>query len=84
MPSPHAHDETDGTRRRVTVGLPVYNDAERLYTSVPTVFEQSYDGPVRLLVVDDGSTDHTREVLAELAERYEGIEVLAHERNLGR
>ncbi len=83
MPAHDATDDAAAHRRRITVGLPVHNDAERLYTSVPTVFAQSYQGPLRLLVVDDGSTDHTREVIADLAERYGPIEVLTHARNLG-
>jgi glycosyltransferase involved in cell wall biosynthesis len=68
----------------VTVGLPVYNDPEGLRRSVPTVFAQTWDGPLRLLVIDDGSTDETREVLAELTRRYGDIEVVRNERNRGR
>ncbi len=84
MPAHDAADPDATSPRRITVGLPVYNDADKLYASVPTVFAQSYDGPLRLLVVDDGSTDDTRAVLDDLAQRYGHIEVLTHERNLGR
>jgi glycosyltransferase involved in cell wall biosynthesis len=68
----------------VTVGLPVYNDPDGLRRSVPTVFAQTWDGPLRLLVIDDGSTDETPAVLEELTRRYGGIEVVRNERNQGR
>ena len=68
----------------LTVGLPVYNDPDGLRRSVPTVFAQSWTGPVRLLIVDDGSTDETPAVINELAAVYEGIEVLTNDRNRGR
>lgn len=68
----------------VTVGLPVYNDPDGLRRSVPTVFSQTWGGRVRLLVIDDGSTDGTPAVLEELTRRYRDIEVVRNERNQGR
>lgn len=69
---------------RVTVGMPVYNDPAGLRRSVPTVFGQTWGGPVRLLVVDDGSTDETADVLASLAAIYDEIEIVRNPVNLGR
>ncbi len=69
---------------RVTVGLPVYNDPRGLRTSIPTVFAQSWGGPIRLVVIDDGSTDETPSVLEELGEYYGDIEVVRNRRNRGR
>jgi glycosyltransferase involved in cell wall biosynthesis len=68
----------------LTVGLPVFNDPDGLRRSVPTVFAQTWDGPLRLLVIDDGSTDETPQVLAELADRYGRIEVVRNDANRGR
>ncbi len=68
----------------LTVGLPVYNDPEGLRRSVPTVAAQTWNGPVRLLIVDDGSTDETPAVVEELASAYHGIEVVTNDRNRGR
>lgn len=64
--------------------MPVYNDPAGLRRSVPTVFGQTWDGPVRLLVIDDGSTDETAEVLASLAATYDEIEIVRNPVNLGR
>jgi glycosyltransferase involved in cell wall biosynthesis/tetratricopeptide (TPR) repeat protein len=70
--------------RQVTVGMPVYNDPDGLRRSVPTVFAQTWDGPVRLLLVDDGSDQRTVEVISELTSTYGDIEVVRNERNRGR
>lgn len=69
---------------RVTVGIPVYNDADGLLRSVPTVFGQTWSGRLRLVVVDDGSTDQTPDVLASLAKQYGEIYVIRNEENQGR
>jgi glycosyltransferase involved in cell wall biosynthesis/tetratricopeptide (TPR) repeat protein len=68
----------------VTVGMPVYNDPEGLLRSVPTVFGQSWDGPVRLLLVDDGSDRETLDVIDALAAAYDGIDVVRNPENRGR
>jgi glycosyltransferase involved in cell wall biosynthesis/tetratricopeptide (TPR) repeat protein len=69
---------------KVVVGLPVYNDPEGLIRSVPTVFGQTWNGSLRVIAVDDGSTDDTPEVLKQLADLNSGIEVVRFETNLGR
>jgi glycosyltransferase involved in cell wall biosynthesis len=70
--------------RDVTVGMPVYNDPDGLRRSVPTIFSQTWDGPVRLLLVDDGSSRETLEVIESLAAVYDGIDVVRNEQNRGR
>lgn len=69
---------------KVTVGMPVYNDPSGLLRSVPTVFNQTWDGQIRLLIVDDGSSDETAEVIASLCDLYPGIDVIRNEENRGR
>lgn len=68
----------------VTVGMPVYNDAAGLRRSIPSVFGQTWPGPMRLIVVDDGSTDDTPEVLASLADTYSQVVVVRNTHNQGR
>ena len=36
-----------------------------------------------ILVIDDGSTDHSREILRELEDKYKRLEVILHEENKG-
>jgi glycosyltransferase involved in cell wall biosynthesis len=69
---------------KVTVGMPVYNDPDGVRRTVPTVFGQTWPGPVRLLVIDDGSTDDTGDVVATLARFYADVEVIRHPTNRGR
>jgi len=69
---------------RLTVGMPVYNDPSGLLRSVPTVFNQTWDGEIRLLVIDDGSTDETADVTARLRDVYPGIDVIRNDDNRGR
>lgn len=68
----------------VTVGMPVHNDPSGLLRSVPTVFNQTWQGDIRLLIIDDGSSDTTPEVIASLQEVYDGIDVVRNDHNLGR
>lgn len=71
-------------RLSVTVGLPVYNGAAGVRASVASVLHQTWRGEIRVLIVDDGSTDDTPKILAELAERYPNVTVIRHPVNRGR
>src|SRR3546814_2753326 len=46
----------------ISVIIPTYNRANKVLTAVESVRSLSYAN-VQLIVVDDGSTDHTRELL---------------------
>lgn len=49
----------------VSVVIPTYNRADRLEKAVRSVLEQTYSN-LEVIVVDDGSTDHTRQVIEEI------------------
>jgi glycosyltransferase involved in cell wall biosynthesis len=53
----------------VSVIIPSYNSARYLEEAVASVFSQTYP-TLECIVVDDGSTDNTQEVLRQLASRY--------------
>jgi glycosyltransferase involved in cell wall biosynthesis len=72
--------------RLLTIIAPCFNEAEGLPRFVARVREVTDPIPgytVHLLLVDDGSTDATPEVLAELAARDPRIQVLRLTRNFG-
>ncbi|MEZ5173280.1 MAG: glycosyltransferase family A protein [Bacteroidia bacterium] len=53
----------------VSVIIPSYNAADFLPFSVESVFAQTYRN-IEVVVVDDGSTDHSISVLEQLAAKY--------------
>lgn len=66
---------------KLSVIIPAYN--ERPYVEEVIQRVQAVDFNKEVIVVDDGSTDGTREVLSKL-EAEEGIRVVYHERNRGK
>jgi glycosyltransferase involved in cell wall biosynthesis len=70
----------NGGRPLVTVVIPTYNRAALLPRAIRSVIAQTHR-PLELIVVDDGSSDNTREVVAGFAEPW--IRFIAHDRNQG-
>jgi len=74
-------------KRLLSIIVPVYNEEEYLATAI----QRSLDAPLpeglesEVIAVDDGSTDSSREVLAELQARYPTrVRVIHHRRNAGK
>jgi glycosyltransferase involved in cell wall biosynthesis len=67
----------------VSVLIPTYNRLHYLREAVESVLRQSYTN-WELIVVDDGSTDGTREWVVNLAEPRIRLVEIAHSGNLGR
>ena len=65
----------------LSVVIPVYNEAKTVRELIARV--QSVPLDKEIIIVDDGSSDGTREVLGEFKNR-EGITVLFHEKNQGK
>jgi hypothetical protein len=71
--------------KSLTIVLPVYNGESRLRRSVVELLELASDltSQFSILVIDDGSTDHTYEVAGELASRYPQVTVRRHRTRRG-
>ena len=67
---------------KVSVVIPVYNEAATVAQLVARV--HAVDVSKEIIVVDDGSTDGTREVLESLEPRYDNLRVLVQPRNRGK
>jgi len=66
----------------VSTVIPVYNRAGLLVDSVDSVISQTYR-PVEIILVDDGSTDETPNVLAELLRRWPDMVKVVRQANAG-
>lgn len=67
----------------VSVILPVYNEEGAIANLVDEVTQAFANTPHEIIVVDDCSTDGTRDVLRSLKLQYETVVPLAHEKNAG-
>ena len=68
----------------LSILMPVFNERATVRDAVGQVLATPFPlDEVELLIVDDGSTDGSAEVLAELG-AHPRVEVLSHERNLGK
>jgi glycosyltransferase involved in cell wall biosynthesis len=66
---------------RLSVIIPCYNEEGTIKEIIRQV--QATDLAHEIIIVDDGSTDKTREILAGL-DGENGVKVLLHERNMGK
>jgi glycosyltransferase involved in cell wall biosynthesis len=75
----------DSARPQISVVIPLFNEAENvedLYRELTATLEP-LGRPYEILLVDDGSTDGTREGLAALEKRDPRVRVLRLRRNFG-
>lgn len=68
---------------RLSVVIPVYNEAKWIEAILRKVLASAVEVEKEVLVVDDGSTDGTREILARLRQQWP-IRVLLQPRNRGK
>lgn len=69
---------------RVSVLLVTYNHAAYIAQAVESVLAQQFDGGWELVIGEDCSTDNTRTILQQFAQREPGrIRLFSRERNLG-
>jgi glycosyltransferase involved in cell wall biosynthesis len=66
----------------ISVVTPNYNHGRLIAQTVRSVAGQVYQ-PVEHIIVDDGSTDDSREIIAALARDYSLVKLVVNERNRG-
>ncbi|WP_050929916.1 glycosyltransferase family 2 protein [Aestuariivita boseongensis] len=64
----------------VSVIIPTYNRAGTILRSIQSVLAQDYQN-LEVIVVDDGSTDQTQNILSSVAD--ERVRLIVHEKNRG-
>lgn len=64
--------------RKVSILMPTYNDGATIEKSINSVINQTYRN-WELIVVDDGSTDNTREILSKISKKDERVKYIYQE-----
>lgn len=67
---------------KVSVVIPVYNEVSTIREIIVRV--QAVDLDTEIIIVDDGSTDGTRELLEEITLSQDNAKVFYHDRNQGK
>ena len=67
----------------VTVVIPAYNLDAYLQDAIESVLRQQHDGPISIIVLDDGSTDQSLEVANQMADKVANLKVVT-QTNQGR
>ena len=67
---------------RLSVVIPVYNEVETIKEIVSRVLAVDFEKEI--IIVDDGSTDGTREQLEEISVAQKNVRVFSHDRNQGK
>ena len=65
------------THSRICVIVPCYNGEKYLDRCIRSILQQTY--PVEILIVNDGSTDHSLEIAKKYASQYKNIRVVTKE-----
>ena len=75
----------DGDAVQLTIFFPCYNDAGTVASMVAVSDEtaKKLTDRYEIIVIDDGSTDPSREILRSLEPKYANLKVIYHEQNRG-
>lgn len=66
----------------ISILVAAYNEEASIASTIESIARQQYEGPLQVVVINDGSTDSTAEKLAGLS--YPWLQVLNLERNVGK
>ena len=70
--------------RKLSVVIPVYNEVNTIEEVLEKVKAVRIPLEKEIIIVDDGSTDGTREKLSEIQKADPSLKVILHERNMGK
>lgn len=68
----------------VTILVAGFNEAGSIASSLRSIFLQDYEGSIHIIVINDGSTDNTLQVVTDLLSEHSNLEVIDLQRNGGK
>ena len=68
---------------KLSIIMPCYNCTATLEEALASIYTQELEMPFEVVMVNDGSTDGTGQLIEELARRYAHIRYVSHDRNRG-
>ena len=84
MDTPQPSKPDLGTYTTLCVLMPVHNEARTLREIIRRVFQSPIELDIRLICIDDGSTDGSTDLLTELAKEDNRISLLRHDHARGK
>lgn len=66
----------------IDVIIPVYNREKYIRETIESILEQSWQN-INIVLVDDGSTDASREIINEFTNKHSNIQLISKEHNSG-
>ena len=83
--SSNAEPFADPDRPAISVFFPAYNDAGTIASMVLAALRTcaKLTDDYEVIVVNDGSTDYTAEVLEDIASKYDRVRIVTHKKNRG-
>lgn len=64
--------------------VPAYNEEKTIYETIEHIFEIDYENINEVIIINDCSTDRTRQVVEFLLNRYPKLKLINNEENLGK
>ena len=80
--TPRMEEKMNEKAPTISVVTPNYNHGRLIAETIRSVAGQIYQ-PLEHIIVDDGSTDDSREIIAALAREYSLVKMVVSERNRG-
>jgi len=68
---------------KISIVTPMYNEGESARKVIRHALDQTYLGPIELVLVDDGSSDNTFDVIESEASKYENV-IAMRQKNKGK
>lgn len=68
----------------ITVLVAGYNEEESIASTLESIHRQDYQNNIRVIFINDGSSDKTLDIAQECAKKYKWLEIINIEKNAGK